>query len=160
MIVCRYKCSTDKCSINFKFYVLTLSGRYFVCMFNLDRSMCILTQWYVCMPWNVTRAYGICDVCVWIHEYMNTWINSGSLLLCWIHSQFLRDFENYFPSRKIRIIPPIKCKNQVKTSSSIFLCTSGIKDFVSQRAARRVEKQNLQCHECIKSFTAWPIRSL
>ena len=33
--------------------------------------MCILTQWYVCMPWNVTRAYGICDVCIWIHEYMN-----------------------------------------------------------------------------------------
>ena len=43
---------------------------------------------------------------------------------------------------------------------NIFLCTSGIKDSVSQRAARRVEKQNLQCHECIKSFTAWPIRGL
>ena len=43
---------------------------------------------------------------------------------------------------------------------NIFLCTSGIKDSVSQRAARRVEKQNLQCNECIKGFTAWPIRGL
>ena len=47
-----------------------------------------------------------------------------------------------------------------KFQDSIFLCTSGIKDSVSQRAARRVEKQNLHCHECIKSFTAWPIWGL
>ena len=35
----------------------------------------------------------------------------------------------------------------------IVLCTSGIKDCVYQRGRRRVDKQNLQCHECIKRFT-------
>ena len=38
-------------------------------------------------------------------------------------------------------------QNGVYWHGIIFFCTSGIKDSVSQRAARRVEKQNLQCHE-------------